>query len=81
MSFPHEGESYKALLVDKARTHTMDDQEREDLIGFCAAFHDCQAIYNKALAEFKPGSANRKNAWEIKEKGEKMLRQLRPSNL
>ena len=81
MSFPHEGENFKALLVDKAETHTMDDLEREDLIGFCAAFHDCQAIYNEALDKYKAGSANRKNAWEIKEKGQEMLRRLRPSNL
>ena len=80
-SFPHHGMKYQALLLDRANTHTMDNQERDDMIMFAAAFHNTEAMYQEALEKYQPGSSNRKQAWELWDRGTKMLRTLKPGKL
>jgi hypothetical protein len=80
-SFPHHGMKYQALLLDRVNTHTMDEQERDEMICFAAAFHDTDALYEEAKASYKSGSSNRQQAWELYDKGTKMLRRLKPGKL
>ena len=78
LSVPQTGTWIKALALDDAQVPFLSLDQLQDIIDFVAAFVDTDALVTTTYANFGKNSQTRKHSWSLKERGGRMLNELRP---
>ena len=80
LSVPHVGSRVRGLLIDDAKTPVLSLDMLQEVIDFCAAFVDTDKLMADTYAKFSSKSASRKHAWELHNRGQNMLKRVKPRN-